>query len=82
MSKLKKKRPSMSQMKRIATQLGESDWHFCNPCQIKRGGKIPKDGHLGITVMCGTCRLCGLTKQTLVPNDDYIWPGQKFYLGD
>lgn len=49
----------------------KNDWHYCHECQIKRGGKVPKNQG-GITMTSGICSLCGL-KKTLVPNDDYVW---------
>lgn len=58
------------------------DWHYCNDCQLKRGGKVPKFGHRGITVMMGECTICGDKEATLVPNADYIWPGQKYFILD
>lgn len=45
----------------------------CHACQVKRGGKVPKWGHAGITVTRGKCAGCGKVK-TLVPESDYDWP--------
>lgn len=58
----------------------KEDWHYCHPCQIKRGGKVPKGGHTGITVTSGKCSMCG-NGAMLIPNADYIWKG-KPYLWD
>ena len=49
-------------------------WHYCHDCQIKAGGRVPKWGHMGITVVVGDCDGCGKKDATLVPNTDYDWP--------
>lgn len=49
-------------------------WHYCHDCQIERGGRVPKFGHMGITVTKGECRLCNKKDVTLIPNGDYDWP--------
>ena len=51
----------------------QGDSRYCHPCQLVRGGKVPKHGHMGITVTMGQCGGCG-KKATLVPNRDYDWP--------
>lgn len=60
-------------MPKKKTQTEES-WHYCHECQIERGGKVPKNGHQGITVMFGKCLKCGLDGMCLIPNADYDWP--------
>lgn len=46
---------------------------YCHACQIKRGGKVPRGGHDGITVYGGVCDGCN-EPGTLVPSCDYDWP--------
>lgn len=48
---------------------------WCDACQKKRGGKVPKHGHMGITVSFGTCNDCD-EQTTIVPSCDYDWPKQ------
>jgi hypothetical protein len=46
---------------------------WCHKCQLKRGGKVPKRGHNGITVHAGVCGGCK-KRTTIVPSCDYDWP--------
>lgn len=70
---------SKSELKRRSIQKNEQDWHYCHDCQLKRGGKVPKNQG-AITVCGGICSMCSEEK-TLVPNEDYIWKGG-FYAWD
>lgn len=56
----------------------KEDWHYCHKCQIKRGGKVPKGGHKGITVTVGKCSMCGDKGVMLIPNADYVWKGKQY----
>lgn len=67
---------SKSQMKREKIQ-SEPSWNNCHECQIKRGGKVPKGGFMGITVTMGTCSICKKEKVTLIPERDYNWKNKK-----
>lgn len=69
---------SKSSIKRIIATKGE-DWRYCHECQIKRGGKVPKWGHNGITVTKGKCGIC-CEEKTLIPNNDYNWPGKSAWI--
>ena len=59
----------------------EECWHACHECQMKRGARAPKGGHVAITVMIGTCPICKKEEVTLIPTRDYVWTG-KIYLWD
>lgn len=60
------------QCRRLFTKKKYGAWHYCHPCQIKRGGVMPK-GVSSITATHGQCSMCG-KMQSLIPNDDYDWP--------
>ena len=48
---------------------------YCQDCQKKAGGINPKDQN-DVTMSLGICKSCGEVK-SIVPNDDYNWPGVK-----
>lgn len=69
---------SKSEMKRVAIQKGRPFWHYCYDCQIKAGGRAPKDNPalINIEVLTGICGGCD-EDAGLIPNDAFDWPDKK-----